>query len=302
VRADIDLGFLREASGTERLIARVHQPLAIANEDLGIDRRALDDLRRELAGRSATACARRSHSHYWHPVGGAALGPLLDQQFAVHGLEGVHVADAAAFPTPPRATTALPTLLLAHACTDHAADRRWHARRRMSRARTANLLGALASAIAEPAPATPGRRGRSRDAALVTLAQWPVESLEELRRALALSHSATVRLVDALVAHGLAERHSAGSGPAVTVKLTATGIQAAEGILAARRARLEPLVAALSKVQQTQLDNIIETLLASVVKPATPADWVCRLCDIAACPQNRCPVELAQAEPEQRSR
>jgi MarR family transcriptional regulator, negative regulator of the multidrug operon emrRAB len=131
----------------------------------------------------------------------------------------------------------------------------------------------------------------------VTLAQWPVESLEELRRALALSHSATVRLVDALVADGLAERHAAGRGPAVTVKLTATGIQAAEGVLAARRARLEPLVAALSADQQTELDNILEKLIASIVETATPADWVCRLCDIAACPQGRCPVELAKPNP-----
>ena len=122
----------------------------------------------------------------------------------------------------------------------------------MSDARTANLLGALASAIAEPAAAAPGRRGGRRDAALVTLAQWPVESLEELRRALALSHSATVRLVDALVADGLAVRHAAGRGPAVAVKLTAAGSAAAERVLAARRARVEPLVAALGAAQQAK--------------------------------------------------
>ena len=128
----------------------------------------------------------------------------------------------------------------------------------------------------------------------MTLAQWPVESLEELRRALALSHSATVRLVDALVADGLAVRHAAGRGPAVAVKLTAAGSAAAERVLAARRARVEPLVATLGAAQQAALADILETLLASVVETAAPADWVCRLCDVAACPQDRCPVELSR--------
>ncbi|WP_224789456.1 GMC family oxidoreductase [Pseudomonas fluorescens] len=61
-----------------------------------------------------TEWVRRNHRHYWHPVGTCRMGPASDPYAVVehtgkvHGLEGLHVADASVFPEVPRGTTALP--------------------------------------------------------------------------------------------------------------------------------------------------------------------------------------------------
>ena len=63
------------------------------------------------------AWVRRTHSHYWHPAGTAAMG--LDPAHAVtaptgrvHGIDGLVVADASLFPSVPRSTPALPVVAL----------------------------------------------------------------------------------------------------------------------------------------------------------------------------------------------
>lgn len=62
----------------------------------------------------------RSHvDKYWHPVGTCAMGrsseagAVCDGRGAVHGVEGCFVADCALMPSIPRATTALPALVIA---------------------------------------------------------------------------------------------------------------------------------------------------------------------------------------------
>ena len=81
--------------------------------------------------------------------------------------------------------------------------------------RTANLLGALALTLSDRAGAAvhagAGVSG-SDAAALVTLRNYAEgEPLDLLRRALALSHPAVVRLADRLQARGLVERHRSAS-------------------------------------------------------------------------------------------
>lgn len=62
---------------------------------------------------------RQTHEHYWHPAGTAAMGPesdaasVVDHQGRVHGTEGLHVCDASVFPDIPRATPALPVVMVA---------------------------------------------------------------------------------------------------------------------------------------------------------------------------------------------
>lgn len=61
---------------------------------------------------------RNNHRHYWHPVGTCRMGPSSDPYAVVeytgkvHGLEGLHVADASVFPEVPRGTTALPSAVV----------------------------------------------------------------------------------------------------------------------------------------------------------------------------------------------
>ncbi|MBQ0851115.1 GMC family oxidoreductase [Streptomyces sp. BH-SS-21] len=62
---------------------------------------------------------RRHHSHYWHPAGTCAMGDpadpttVVDHQGRVVGVTGLRIADASVFPDIPRATPALPTVVVA---------------------------------------------------------------------------------------------------------------------------------------------------------------------------------------------
>ncbi|GCD93051.1 GMC family oxidoreductase [Embleya hyalina] len=61
---------------------------------------------------------RSRHRHYWHPAGSCRMGPaddpaaVVEHTGRVHGLTGLHVADASVFPDIPRATPALPTTVV----------------------------------------------------------------------------------------------------------------------------------------------------------------------------------------------
>jgi choline dehydrogenase len=72
------------------------------------------------ADRPALAAWARAHvSTFHHPVGTCAMGPdptrgaVTDSRGAVHGMEGLTVADASLMPTIPTATTNLPTIMVA---------------------------------------------------------------------------------------------------------------------------------------------------------------------------------------------
>ena len=51
--------------------------------------------------------------HYWHPVGTCAMGSVTDADGHVLGVEGLVVADASVMPVTPRATTNIPTVVVA---------------------------------------------------------------------------------------------------------------------------------------------------------------------------------------------
>ena len=79
-------------------------------------------LGRELVpGPGGPAIAEHARAHvdcYWHPVGTCRMGPagdpgaVVDARGQVHGLEGCYVADCSVIPFVPRATTALPTVVI----------------------------------------------------------------------------------------------------------------------------------------------------------------------------------------------
>ena len=104
--------------------------------------------------------------------------------------------------------------------------------------RLLNLLGALSVALADRiAAATEEAVGESATAvaALVSAAQFPGTSIEELRHTLGLSHSAAVRVIDRLAARGLVTRRTAPRGPAVALFATAAGERLATRVLDIRR-------------------------------------------------------------------
>ncbi|GAA1809510.1 GMC family oxidoreductase [Agromyces neolithicus] len=62
---------------------------------------------------------RRHHTHYWHPAGSCRMGAETDPMSVVRhdgsviGVEGLTIADASIFPDIPRATPALPVVVVA---------------------------------------------------------------------------------------------------------------------------------------------------------------------------------------------
>jgi choline dehydrogenase len=60
----------------------------------------------------------RHPDNYWHPVGTTKMGPasdptsVVDNRGRVHGTDNLHVADCAIMPTIPRATTAMPAVVI----------------------------------------------------------------------------------------------------------------------------------------------------------------------------------------------
>lgn len=160
----------------------------------------------------------------------------------------------------------------------------------------ANVTGAafllVADRMQEAVEASTGRRG-AQTAALTALHGWADgHPIDDLARGLGLSHSRTVRVVDHLVADGLATR---GTDPAdrrqVTVVLTAPGITAAVEILRAREAVLDRTLERLPPALRRSLARASESILLSAIDDRDAARLACRLCDVDACGHHdgRCP-------------
>jgi DNA-binding MarR family transcriptional regulator len=173
-------------------------------------------------------------------------------------------------------------------------------------ARLANLLGAWSLAVADritAAAAEAAGRGGQAPAALVALDQFAEGStIEQLSDVLALTHSATVRLINALVADGHAvRRRRRGDGRAVAVSLTPAGRAAARRIGRARSQAVREALGGLTNSQRRGLTAMAERLTGDLVslrleqraEGEVPAGgWLCRLCDFRVCgrPGGRCPA------------
>jgi MarR family transcriptional repressor of emrRAB len=163
-------------------------------------------------------------------------------------------------------------------------------------ARQANLLGALVLSLGDrlqAATVTASGRGGQAPSALAVLLQEDGLGIEGLRAQLGLSQPATVRLVDGLVADGLAVRRPGRDARSLAVALTAAGRRRAEALLSERRGVLDAAMATLSTMQRRDLEALLDTMLAGLTADRVEADVICRLCDLAACPQTSCPVECA---------
>ena len=163
----------------------------------------------------------------------------------------------------------------------------------MTKQRTANLLGALACEIAERLDRRLTNHPNGSDsaaAALNVIGFYEGCSNNALSRALKLSHTTTVRLIDKLVEQGLVERREGIDRRGVSLFLTRQGREQARTIVKDRCLALSEIVDVLSERQRTQFDKLAEILLRSLTTSAQEADHICRLCDDAACPPEDCPV------------
>lgn len=155
-----------------------------------------------------------------------------------------------------------------------------------------SLLTALSDALTAQAERTAGHSGATA-AALTHLLQQPGQSIDALKAPLALSQSATVRLVDRLAGDGLAERRPGRDGRSIAVHLTPAGIEVAHDILSKRREVLAASLAPLDHGERATLTALLEKILDNLTADVPYGERICRLCDLEVCPLETCPVAQA---------
>ena len=174
--------------------------------------------------------------------------------------------------------------------------------------RLANVLGALALALGDEITAATGRaagHAGATPAALVALSDLLAgRTVDDLRRAVGLTHSGGVRVVDRLMADGLATRRPGPDGRSVALSLTPRGRELAAQALAARRDAVDRVLTVLDDRERAELAGIAEKLVGAVVAGRLaaraagtdpPGGYLCRLCDPTACGrgEGRCPAAIA---------
>lgn len=108
-------------------------------------------------------------------------------------------------------------------------------------------------------------------------------TIEALSRTLGLSHSATVRVVDALEEQGIVERRESSDRRAIAVDPTPLGHQQTRTLLAKREGVLDDLLAPLTAPERRILTALHERLLFALVAGGVEPGHVCRMCDMKAC-------------------
>jgi DNA-binding MarR family transcriptional regulator len=159
-----------------------------------------------------------------------------------------------------------------------------------------NVLGAAALLLADrmraAVEATTRLRGETASALTALLAWGDGLPIEALASGLHLSHSRTVRVVDALEARGdVVRRRDPADRRRAVVALTAQGRRAAKRVLRAREAALQDALSSLSAAEVGALAGAGSTLLAQAATTRAEARHLCRWCDVSVCgfDDGRCP-------------
>lgn len=162
----------------------------------------------------------------------------------------------------------------------------------------ANVLGAFAQAVTDSIEESIAKgldQSRTSAAALVHLAKYPDETIEALRRPLALSHPGCVRLVDRLEKRRLLSRGEGEDRRTRALRVTPAGRAAAKRVLGRRQAALSRALATLTASERDTLGRLAGKVLATLVRDEPHALSICRICDYDACPDTECPVAKSLA-------
>lgn len=108
-------------------------------------------------------------------------------------------------------------------------------------------------------------------------------TIEALSRTLGLSHSATVRVVDALEEQGIVERRESADRRAIAVEPTPLGHLQTRALQAKRAEVLQDLLAPLTAPERRILTALHERLLFALVAGGAEPAHACRMCDMQAC-------------------
>lgn len=161
--------------------------------------------------------------------------------------------------------------------------------------RDLNVLAAWAVALADVVRGAVEKStgmGGGAPAALVTIVADPGLSVEELRRALGLTHPGTVRLVDRLVEQGWIRRER-GAGRLLRLEPTRSGRNAERRLAAARAAAVASHLAGMPVDGLHTVAEFVDPVLAATGETVDGMRRLCRLCDRTAC--EPCPAETPAA-------
>jgi DNA-binding MarR family transcriptional regulator len=158
--------------------------------------------------------------------------------------------------------------------------------------KTENVVGALvlglADAVLQQTENHAPEKGQAA-AAIALLRHEPGMTIEQMRRALGMSHPGAVRLVDRLAVDGLvARKPSTQDKRAVALHLTEAGETTCDAILSSRYRRIADALDVFEPSERETFRMLAEKLLSAFVRDVDHAYSVCRLCDLSVCVD--CPV------------
>jgi DNA-binding MarR family transcriptional regulator len=163
-----------------------------------------------------------------------------------------------------------------------------------------NVLGTLAQTLTDRvsigAEAAAGL-GAHGPAALVTLFWYPDRPIKFLAERLHISHPGAVQLVARLEVADLVERIRGEDARIQLLVLTDAGYDTARSVLAARRQVIARAVGALDDDEVDALVHTVERMLEALTDDLLTSEFMCRLCDERACPDDWCPVEKVEPTP-----
>ncbi len=129
-------------------------------------------------------------------------------------------------------------------------------------------------------------------AALVQVEQEPGAAIEPVATRIGLSHSATVRVIDKLVARDLVAKDRARDDQrAQSLKLTKAGKKLAAQLHQIRNQVTDDLLGLLPPAEGEALGKAIATMLHRAVTTRREGDQVCRVCDEGRCRPEICPIQ-----------
>ncbi|MEO1046347.1 MAG: MarR family transcriptional regulator [Pseudomonadota bacterium] len=154
-----------------------------------------------------------------------------------------------------------------------------------------NLIGAFALTVTDKvqqAIATRFDKAGETPAALTAIGAAPGLTIGDLQPVLRLSQPGTVRLVDRLVADGLAEKRRGEDARQVLLYLTAKGKRLRRSLLDLRHEAIAELAQGLDATQRETLTGLLDRMLRDYPTCAMDKYQACRLCDQDAC--KACPI------------
>ncbi len=153
--------------------------------------------------------------------------------------------------------------------------------------RTENLLGALALTLVDQmeqaTPAGTTSPHPSERAALATLLAHPGHTVSWLAEVLGVTGSGATRLVDRMETRGWIRRTTGADARSRALTLTRSGRTMATRVLQARESVLDAVLAPLSTPQRSELERLLEPVVAGLATRRSAALRTCRLCDRSAC-------------------